>query len=114
VMDDERLIANAADVGSYLAGLLRELAATDARIAEVRQIGLAIGVEVVKPGTPEPDPATTKQIVDGMRERGVLIGRTGRHVNVLKIRPPLVFQRKHADQLIASLTSTLPEVGSDN
>ena len=42
-----------------------------------------------------------------MRQRGVLIGTTGRHSNVLKIRPPLVFQREHADQLVAALSEVL-------
>jgi 4-aminobutyrate aminotransferase-like enzyme len=35
----------------------------------------------------------------------VLIGRTGRHGNTLKIRPPLVFERDHADQLVEALDS---------
>jgi len=107
VMDDERLIDNAADVGSYVGNLLRELATRNTGLAEVRQIGLAIGVEIVKPGTTEPDPGTAKVIVDGMRDRGVLIGRTGRHNNVLKIRPPLVFKREHADQLVEQLDGLL-------
>jgi hypothetical protein len=57
------------EVGEYLAGGLRELAARHALIGEVRAIGLAIGVEIVRPGTTEPDPATTKEIVEGMRQR---------------------------------------------
>jgi 4-aminobutyrate aminotransferase-like enzyme/Ser/Thr protein kinase RdoA (MazF antagonist) len=107
VMDDERLIEHTAEVGAYLGGLLREVAARHPLIAEVRQIGLAIGAEIVLPGTTEPDPATAKDIVEGLRQRRVLIGRTGRHGNVLKIRPPLVFQREHADQLVEALESVL-------
>ena len=67
VMDDERVIANAGGVGEYLGGRLRELAARAPSIGEVRQIGLAIGVEIVQPGTTEPDRATAKEIVEGMR-----------------------------------------------
>ena len=96
--------------GSYLGNRLRELAGSAPQIAEVRQIGLAIGVEIVRPGTVEPDAAGAKEIVEGMRERGVLIGTTGRHGNVLKIRPPLVFRREHADQLVAALLDTLADV----
>jgi 4-aminobutyrate aminotransferase-like enzyme/Ser/Thr protein kinase RdoA (MazF antagonist) len=110
VMDDERLIDNARDVGEYLAGLLREVAGAGEQpsaIAEVRQIGLAIGVEIVRPGTTQPDPENAKRLVDGMRHRGVLIGRTGRNGNVLKVRPPLVFTRQNADQLAQELAQTL-------
>jgi 4-aminobutyrate aminotransferase-like enzyme len=46
-----------------------------------------------------------------MRERGVLIGRTGRHRAALKIRPPLAFAPEHADQLAAALAATCDEVG---
>ena len=94
-------------MGEYLAGRLREVAARTPVIGEVRGIGLAIGVEIVHPGTTEPDPATTKEIVEGMRQNGVLIGTTGRHGNTLKIRPPLVFGRKHADLLLATLEDVL-------
>jgi 4-aminobutyrate aminotransferase-like enzyme/aminoglycoside phosphotransferase (APT) family kinase protein len=107
VIDDERLIEHAAGVGEYLARGLRDIAERSPMIGEVRGIGLAIGVEIVRPGTTEPDPATTKEVLEGMRRNGVLIGTTGRHSNTLKIRPPLVFQRKHADRLVATLETVL-------
>ena len=42
-----------------------------------------------------------------LKRRGVLIGRTGRRRNVLKIRPPLVFDREHADVLLEALAEVL-------
>ena len=42
-----------------------------------------------------------------MRERGVLIGRTGPHGDVLKIRPPLVFDEEHVAVLVAALDESL-------
>jgi 4-aminobutyrate aminotransferase-like enzyme len=110
VIDDERIVANAADVGAYVGGLLSELAPRARQIGEVRQIGLAIGVEIVSPGTTEPDSAAAREIVDGMRQAGVLIGRTGRHGNVLKIRPPLIFRREHADQLVDTLDAVVQRI----
>ncbi len=107
VIDDERIIANAADVGQYMTGRLGEVGARTPLIGEVRSVGLAVGVEIIRPGTTEPDPATARDILEGMRNAGVLIGTTGRHSNTLKIRPPLVFQRKHADQLVETLGSVL-------
>ena len=107
VMDDERVLHNAARGGEYLARQLRELAARTPRIGEVRGVGLAIGVEIVRPATTDPDTAAAREIVEGMRQAGVLIGTTGRHSNTLKIRPPLVFQRPHADQLLQTLAAVL-------
>jgi 4-aminobutyrate aminotransferase-like enzyme len=42
-----------------------------------------------------------------MRENRVLIGREGPHGNVLKIRPPLPFQKEHADILVDALDKAL-------
>ena len=42
-----------------------------------------------------------------MRGQGVLISRIGRHDNVLKMRPPMPFNRENADQLLATLGDCL-------
>ncbi len=109
VMDDQRIVENAAEVGSYLASRLRDLAVRMPAIGEVRAIGLALGVEIVEPGTTDPDSAKTRDIVEAMRGAGVLIGTTGRGRNTLKIRPPLVFEREHADHLIDVLEAVMPQ-----
>jgi 4-aminobutyrate aminotransferase-like enzyme len=58
----------------------------------VRGMGLANGIELVRdPVTKEPDPDAASAVRDGMRDRGVLVGTTGPHGNVLKVRPPLAF-----------------------
>jgi 4-aminobutyrate aminotransferase-like enzyme/Ser/Thr protein kinase RdoA (MazF antagonist) len=114
VIDDERIVERAREVGEYLVGRLRDVASRTPLIGEVRGVGLAVGVEIVRPGTTEADSATTKEIVEGMRNAGVLIGTTGRHGNTLKIRPPLVFQRQHADLLVATLESVLEGVNGDS
>jgi len=45
-----------------------------------------------------------------MRENGVLIGITGKNSNILKIRPPIIFQKEHVDILLAALTKALDEL----
>jgi 4-aminobutyrate aminotransferase-like enzyme len=42
-------------------------------------------------------------MLDLMREEGVLIGSDGKHGNVLKLRPPLVFSHDNATQVVAAL-----------
>ena len=112
VIDDERIVENSAGVGEYLASHLREAVAHSPLIGEVRAIGLAIGVEIVKRGTTEPDAVAAKEIMEAMRRAGVLIGTTGRRSNTLKIRPPLVFRRDHADQVVETLNATLRAVSA--
>jgi 4-aminobutyrate aminotransferase-like enzyme len=104
VIRDEQVMANVADVGAYLTGRLTELASRHQAIGDVRGHGLMVGVELVKDrSTREPATETARAVVEGLRERGVLIGATGPAENVLKIRPPLVFGREHADLLIEAL-----------
>ena len=78
-------------------------------LAAVRGWGLALAVDIVDPATGQPDADRAGRIVEGMRERGVLIGRTGRDRATLKIRPPLVFADEHVDQLASALAATCAE-----
>jgi 4-aminobutyrate aminotransferase-like enzyme/Ser/Thr protein kinase RdoA (MazF antagonist) len=108
VIEEEGLMANALEVGSYLRARLTELMSSHAAIGDVRGHGLLTGVELVRDrSTREPARPETDQIVNGMRDRGVLIGFTGPAESVLKIRPPLVFRREHADLLVGALDQTL-------
>ena len=52
-----------------------------------------------------------RRVTEAMRDRGILISTTGPAGNVLKIRPPLVFQREHADLLLQTLDDVLATVG---
>src|SRR5438094_96461 len=106
IIEDERLVENAARVGSRLARSLDALRPSAPSIAEVRGRGLLVGVELAKPdGTPGPE--LGERVVNDLRDEGILIGRTGRHENVLKIRPPLVFAEEHADVLVEAVARVL-------
>lgn len=108
VIREEHLIANAERTGRYLLGELRALGARHPVIREVRGAGLFLGVELGAPSDGGADArAQTRRVVNAMRERGVLLGVTGRNGNVLKIRPPLTFEPQHADVLLQELEQTL-------
>ena len=71
-----------------------------------------VGIELVKDrSTREPAGEAARAVVDAVRDRGVLIGSTGPAENVLKIRPPLVFGREHADVLVEALDGELSDIG---
>jgi 4-aminobutyrate aminotransferase-like enzyme len=97
VLERECLMENARNTGAYLRDGLMALAARTARIAEVRGVGLYIGVEL------QGDSAAARAVVEGLRARHVLIGTAGRLGNVLKLRPPLCFAREHADIVLQAL-----------
>jgi 4-aminobutyrate aminotransferase-like enzyme len=100
VLEDERLVENAAAVGGRLRRSLDELRDRFPAIAAVRGRGLLVGVEMA-------DAALAERVVNDLREAGILIGRTGRAENVLKIRPPLVFADEHADLVTAAIDRAL-------
>ncbi|MDP3910415.1 MAG: aminotransferase class III-fold pyridoxal phosphate-dependent enzyme [Gemmatimonadales bacterium] len=111
VLEREGLQENALRIGTYLQTRLQALAARHALIGDVRGAGLFLGVELVRDrSTLEPATVEARRIMNRMRDHGVLIGLTGPHDNVLKIRPPLVFSREHADQLTDTLDHALREL----
>ena len=62
--------------------------------------------------TLEPDGALARGVRERMRHNGVLIGTTGRHGNVLKIRPPLALDDTHVPKLTEALSGALGGVQS--
>jgi 4-aminobutyrate aminotransferase-like enzyme len=109
VIEDEALLANSASTGALLGDGLRELADRHEVIGNVAGSGLFWGLDLVSDRTiREPIAyADGRRLATDLRHDGVLIGLTGRHNNVLKIRPPLVFGREHVDELIGVLDSRL-------
>jgi 4-aminobutyrate aminotransferase-like enzyme len=106
VIDDEDLVANAGHVGAYLRQGLLTLAQRHPLIGDVRGEGLLLGVELIDE---EGEPAARygHHVTEAMRERGILLSATGPAGNVLKIRPPLVFRREHADLVLQALDEVL-------
>ncbi len=112
VLVDERLQQNAQVTGEYLREGLRGLRNKHALIGDVRGTGLLAGVELVRDRkTLEPAAEERDRVLDLMKSRGVLVGRTGELGNVVKIRPPMPFGREHADMLIAAMDEALDELG---
>lgn len=108
VIRDEKLVQNAERVGRFLRASLSELAQRYEQIGDVRGSGMYIGVEMVKDrATKEPDAAAASALVNGLRERRVLISATGFHANTLKIRPPLTFSEDNATRLVTELEAIL-------
>jgi 4-aminobutyrate aminotransferase-like enzyme len=117
VLQREGLMENALRVGERLKRDFKELAVRHPAIADVRGAGLYIGIELVEEGArrsgepvPAPASALAKAVLNGLRERRVLIGAAGRYGSVLKIRPPLCFSSANADQLVAALDDTLAQI----
>jgi 4-aminobutyrate aminotransferase/(S)-3-amino-2-methylpropionate transaminase len=69
---------------------LRSLQVGVPAIGDVRGRGAMVAVEIVVPGTTEPDPTTTARVAAACRAEGVLVLTAGTYGNVLRFLPPLV------------------------
>ena len=98
VLEDERLPERAAGVGERLRAAIESLDKAD--IVEIRGRGLLAGVQLSSA-------RLAARVTDELREAGVLVGRTGKDGDVLKIRPPLAFTDEHAEQLVQALDRVL-------
>jgi 4-aminobutyrate aminotransferase-like enzyme/Ser/Thr protein kinase RdoA (MazF antagonist) len=108
VIRDEELQQNAFEVGEYLKQGLRALQERHALIGDVRGQGLFLGIELVRDReTLEPAALEAAQVVERMKERGILLSTDGPLHNVIKMKPPMVFSMTDADFLINCLDSVL-------
>ncbi|MFA7503383.1 MAG: aminotransferase class III-fold pyridoxal phosphate-dependent enzyme [Burkholderiaceae bacterium] len=105
VIEAEGLVENARQTGAYMLSLLDSL--DHPLIADVRGAGLFFAMELTHNG--EPASESCAAVVERMRQRGVLMGRIGRHQHILKIRPPMPFARPEADMLAETLAGVLAE-----
>ncbi|MDQ3874942.1 MAG: aminotransferase class III-fold pyridoxal phosphate-dependent enzyme, partial [Actinomycetota bacterium] len=109
VIEDEALVAGAARMGSALLRGLLEAAGEHPLVREVRGHGLLVGVDLAASDGEAADGELAERVVDRLRERKVLVGRTGPRGNVLKIRPPLVFDDEHVPILAGALAASLAD-----
>ncbi len=110
VIADENLQENAHRVGMHLKRSLKALMPDNPIIGDVRGRGLFLGVELVRDrSTRVPAPDEAAYVTNRMSERGVLLSTDGPSHNVLKIKPPMVFNEGNADLLVHTLDQVLRE-----
>lgn len=109
VIEDESLLANAAEVGAYLHSGLTRLLAEHPHFGEVRGAGLFFGVDVVDEEG-RLCPTRTDRVVNAYRDNRVLIGTAGPRSTALKIRPPLPFSQSDADRFLEVTAELLPRL----
>jgi 4-aminobutyrate aminotransferase-like enzyme/Ser/Thr protein kinase RdoA (MazF antagonist) len=108
VIADENLQENARSTGEYLKDGLRDLQKRFPIIGDVRGQGLFLGFELVDEAL-QPLGDRAGYLANRMRDLGILMSTDGRDHNVLKIKPPVVFSRTNADELLSRLEMVLAE-----
>jgi len=101
-MREHRLEELAAAGGARLRAGLEALARRHACMKDVRGLGLMLGIELVTPAG-EPAGALLDEVLEALKDRGVLVGKTGPGRNVLTLMPPLVITDAEIDEVLATL-----------
>ncbi|WP_296701662.1 aminotransferase class III-fold pyridoxal phosphate-dependent enzyme [Algoriphagus sp.] len=107
VIHEEKLQENARIVGNYYSELFKNLKTKFECIGDVRGSGLFLGIEVVKPGTTDPDTNLASLIKNELRNRNILISTDGPYDNVLKTKPPLCFSKSNAKIVVENIGDIL-------
>ena len=111
VIQQEEMQQHALEVGNYLMAGLKQLMEKHPIISDVRGHGLFIGAEMVKDRvTLEPAVAEIDLLVEMIKEKGYLLSADGPLHNVLKIKPPIPFNKQNADELLEYLDEALNEL----
>jgi 4-aminobutyrate aminotransferase-like enzyme len=104
----EKLQQNALDVGEFLKAELTKLSKKFPIIGDVRGQGLFLGIELVDKNM-NPLAEQTDYLANRMKDHGILMSTDGPDYNVLKIKPPIVFTKDNAEELIFYLKKILTE-----
>lgn len=103
IMQEESLMANAADVGEYLQAQLKAAFEDQPGVVSVRGKGLMIGVELSKP---------CGQLIGLAAQHGLLISVTAD--TVIRLVPPLILTRAQADDIVAILKPLVNDALADH
>jgi adenosylmethionine-8-amino-7-oxononanoate aminotransferase len=122
-MREHELVANAAEVGTYLRECVQESIGDHPMVGEVSGLGMLLGIEVVADReTREPFDtglAVSKRIARRTQELGVLINPSfsgnvdGYRGDRFGICPPYTFTRSQVDETVTALTRAVRDVAAD-
>jgi 4-aminobutyrate aminotransferase-like enzyme len=111
VIHEEKLQQHSQQVGAQLTRELTALMARHECIGDVRGAGLFIGFELVEErASRAPASTLALDLIESLREHGILTSVAGPHGNILKLRPPLAFQTQDIDWLVGGLDQALTDL----
>ena len=108
VLEEEKLVENAAIRGQQLKEGLNKLKQQDSRIGDVRGLGLMVATEFIKDN--EPDPETAKAVIKEAYARNLLLLGCGTFGNVVRWIPPLIVTKEQIEEALKIFGDALANV----
>ncbi|MDZ4309619.1 MAG: aspartate aminotransferase family protein [Cypionkella sp.] len=113
ILQRDKIAQNALAMGLRLRAGLEDVARQQSGIQAIRNAGLFFGVQMGRDGM---DPAGRRamalDVVNALRDDGVLVSTTGANEDALKVRPPLICQAEHVDAFVTAVKRALTTVGA--
>jgi 4-aminobutyrate aminotransferase-like enzyme len=110
VLEEEDVQQRVLENGTALRAGIEEITRESPYVAEVRGVGLYVGVEIVADRDAlTPDRGRATDVISDMRDRRVLISASGPTANVLKIRPPLAFTSADVTRFLETFAEVAKE-----
>jgi 4-aminobutyrate aminotransferase-like enzyme len=108
ILQRDRIPENALAMGERLRVGMEDIAERHDAVRAIRNAGLFFGIDMgLAAASPAQRRALALDVVNTMRDDGVLISTTGANEDTLKVRPPLVCQAEHVELFLASFERTL-------
>jgi 4-aminobutyrate aminotransferase/(S)-3-amino-2-methylpropionate transaminase len=102
-IEEEKLVDRANVIGKIMVDALTAMAKKYPVIGEIRGAGAMQAIELVKPGTIEPNSEAMSAVIKYCQQKGVLILSAGTYSNVIRLLPPLVMPEHLLNQALAIL-----------
>jgi 4-aminobutyrate aminotransferase/(S)-3-amino-2-methylpropionate transaminase len=112
-IESQGLVTAARRIGERMLPRLHRLADAYPQIGDVRGRGAMIAIELVRPGSTEPDAVAAARISAGCHRAGVITLTCGTFGNVLRLLPPLVIGDDLLDDGLAVLADVVAEIAAD-
>ena len=109
VIEDENLVDNAQARGEYLHQRLEALRNEHDCIAEIRGMGLMLGMEIAR-GPRQPDGARAEALVKAAEAEGLLLLRCGTHGQIVRWLPPLIVSDDLIDAAVEAFGQAIAKV----
>ncbi|MDX3108897.1 4-aminobutyrate--2-oxoglutarate transaminase [Nonomuraea angiospora] len=109
-IEEEDLVAKARRIGEIMLPRLKALQERVDVIGDVRGRGAMIAIELVEPGTKEPNPTAVQEVVKRCHAEGLLVLTAGTYGNVLRFLPPLVIPEHLLEEGLGILEKAIAEL----
>ena len=110
IIERENLAQRANKIGKILTDALNAMAKKYPIIGEVRGRGAMQAIELIKPGTMDPNPEALTEILKYCTSKGVLILSAGTYANVIRLLPPLIIDEDLLRDGLAVLDEALASI----